>query len=295
MLLSSSALRKGWAMPLDYDIDYSDEIAALPKHPNYTTLPARSGEQYVTIHYSGVVYPKTTRAGQLQRILDEARYQLGHNYGTVSDPAYPDGLLYDIVVLDDGIRVLTRSKRVQLWHVGNATGNRLSWAAHLMLGPNQDATEAQWAATVDVIEQLCAEFSIPRVNVVGHNEWPRRDGVPLPSATYKLLPEQSECPGKILHQRLADWRALPIDPLKARQIPGPHGTYFRCGTGFYDYYQQQGGFVEFGYPLANEQRVRGQDGRDGTMMPLERAVMKYIDGEGVHLALLSEAKAMGWL
>ncbi len=282
-------------MTLVTDLDYSDEIAALPKHQGYTTLPVRTGEQYVTLHYSGVNYPQTNHDGELKRILSEATYQLGHNYGTASAPAYPDGLLYDVVILSDGTRVLTRAKRQQLWHCGNSTGNIRSWAVHLMLGPSQDATQAQWLGAINVIEQLCSLYSIPHANVVGHNEWPRRDGAPLPSATYKLLPEQSECPGLLLHQRLADWRALPVDPLKAHQIPGPHGVYFSCGTGFYDYYQQQGGFAEFGYPLANEQRVRGEDGREGTMMPFERVVMKYVEGDGAHLALLSEAKALGWM
>lgn len=282
-------------MSFEYDQDLSGQIAALPKHAGYSTLPARTGEQYVTIHYSGVVYSKTDRNGQIQRILKEAEYQLHHNYGTAARPAYPDGLLYDVVVLDDGWRVKTRKQPQQLWHCGNAVGNKQSHTVHLMLGPNQDATEAQWAATINVIEQFCFLSSILRSNVVGHNEWPRRDGVPLPSSDYRLLPEQSECPGKLLHQRLAAWRALPTDPLKARQIPGAHGAYFWCGTGFYDYYHQQGGFAEFGYPLADEQRVRGQDGRDGTMMPCERAVMKYVEGDGAHLALLSEAKALGWL
>ena len=282
-------------MPLEYDLDYSDEIAALPKHAGYTVLPVRTGETHVTLHYSGVVYSKTDRAGQLQRILNEASYQLSHNYGTASAPAYPDGLLYDIVILDDGYRVLTRAKPVQLWHCGNATGNKRSWAVHLMLGPSQDATAAQWAATVDVIEQLCALSSVPRSNVVGHNEWPRHDGTPVPSAVYTVLPEQSECPGKVLHKRLADWRAQPTDPLKARQIPGPHGTYFWCGTGFYDFYTTHGGFSLFGYALSDEAPGSGQDGRACTWMRWERAEPKYVEGEGVHLALLSEAKTQGWL
>lgn len=281
-------------MPLVYDLDYSDEIAALPKHQGYSVLPAASGEQYVTLHYSGVVYPKTDRAGQLQRVLDEAYYQLHHNYGPASSPAYPDGMLYDVVVLDDGWRVLTRSKRVQLWHVGNAIGNKLSRAVHVMTGPNQDVTDAQWVGVVNVIEQLCAFHSIPRSNVVGHNEWPRHDGKPIPSSTYKLLPEQSECPGKLLHQRLAAWRAAPADPLRACQIPGLHGAYFWCGTGFYEYYYSHDGLWDLGYPLEDEQHVIGQDGRKGTKMKCERGWLKYVEGEGVRPALSAEAIAMGW-
>lgn len=286
-------------MPLVTDADYSDEIAALPKHAGYSTLPSRSDEQHVTLHYSGVAYPKTDRNGQLQRILDEAAYQLHHNYGSSSRPAYPDGLLYDVVILDDGWRVLTRARRQQLWHCGNATGNKKSWAIHLMLGPNQDATDAQWAGCVNVIEQLCSLYNIPRTNVVGHNEWPRHDGAPQPRSAYRLLPEQSECPGKALHQRLVTWRAASTDPLKACQIPGIHGTYYFCGTGFYTYYSatvgNRDGLWELGYPLQNEMRAIDQHGQDCTYMPFERGCLKYVAGEGVRPALLSEARGLGWL
>lgn len=285
-------------MPLVTDLDYSDDIAVLPKHAGYTVLPARAGEQYVTIHYSGVDYLQTDRNGELRRILDESRYQLGHNYGTATAPAYPDGLLYDVVILSDGTRVRTRANPQQLWHCGNAIGNRVSWAVHLMLGPKQDATAAQWAAAVNVIEQMCFMCNISRSNVVGHNEWPRHDGAPVPSATYKLLPEQSECPGKFLHQRLADWRALPVDPLKAHQIPGAHGAYFSCGSGFYDYYYakvgDRDGLWELGYPEEHEMRAVGTDGRDCTKMRFQRGCLKYVEGEGVRPALSSEVKAQGW-
>lgn len=281
-------------MPLVYDIDYSDEIAALPKHSGYSTLPARSGEQYITLHYSGVDYAATSHDGELQRILDEANYQLQHNYGSSSDPAYPDGLLYDVVILSDGTRVLTRAKRQQLWHVGNATGNRLSWSIHLMLGPKQDATPGQWTGAVNIIEQLCALYSIPRMNVVGHNEWPRNDGKPIPSDTYCTLPSQSECPGKLLHSRLVQWRAQPTDPLKARQIAGFGGSYYSCGVGFYDYYADYDGLWTLGYPQEDEAHATGQDGRPCTKMRFERGWLKYVEGEGVRPALTAEADAMGW-
>jgi hypothetical protein len=205
-------------MPLDYDLDYSGKIAALPKHTGYSTLPPRAGEQFVTLHYSGVNYPQTTRAGELQRILDEASYQLNHDYGQPGAPAYPDGLLYDVVILSDGTRVRTRAAPVQLWHCGNATGNRLSYAIHLMLGPKQDATAAQWAAATNVIEQWRLMSSIPRADVLGHNEWPRHDGAPRPNATYTLLPEQSECPGRLLHARLVAYRAQ-TTPLPRPEVP----------------------------------------------------------------------------
>lgn len=197
-------------MPIQTDIDYSDEIAALPKHEGCTVLPLRSGEQFVTLHYSGVNYPQTDRAGELNRILAEARYQMGHNYGSAKDPAFPDGLLYDVVILSDGTRVKTRAARQQLWHAGNVLANAKSWAVHLMLGPAQDATDLQWAATVNIFEQLSQLYGIPHSRFVGHNEWPRSGGFPQPSDTYRVLPAQSQCPGPKLHRRLAAWRAAPL-------------------------------------------------------------------------------------
>jgi hypothetical protein len=59
-------------MALITDLDLSAQIAALPKHRGYSTLPPRAGERYITLHYSGVDYPKTDKAGEIRRILDEA-------------------------------------------------------------------------------------------------------------------------------------------------------------------------------------------------------------------------------
>jgi N-acetylmuramoyl-L-alanine amidase len=196
--------------------DLSAQIAALPRHKGSSTLPPRAGERYVTLHYSGVNYGATDHAGELRRILAEASYHLNHSY----DGAYPDGLLYDLVVLSDGAIVRTRARPVQLWHSGNATSNRLSYAVHVMLGPDQDATAAQWAAVVRVFETCCFDLGIPRASVVGHCEWPRHDGPPRPSAIYTLLPEQSACPGRVLHARLVQWRAA-----AANGAPPPTGQY----------------------------------------------------------------------
>jgi len=188
-------------------LDLSAQIAQIPLHAGHSVLPPRGPEQYITLHYSGVDYSDRSPAAERARILEEARYQINHDYGTPGNPAFPDGLLYDIVVLSEGIAVLTRRKRVQLWHCGNVAGNKLSWAVHLMLGPNQDATDAQWTMTTRVFDALMVDCSIARVNVIGHGEWPRKTGLPQPSTAYRVLPGQSECPGRVLHGRLAAWRS----------------------------------------------------------------------------------------
>lgn len=276
-------------MAIDYDLDMSAQIDALPKHAGYTRLPPRSGERYVTLHYSGINYTPTDHAGELQRILAEARYQLDHDYG---DKSYPDGLLYDVVILSDGTRVKTRAKPVQLWHCGNQIGNRLSWAIHVMLGPSQEPTTLQWQATVNVIEQLCVAGNIPRPNVVGHCEWPRVTGLPQPTNVYKLLPSQSECPGKFLHARLAAWRAIPLppEPLRSRSLPGATGPVF-CSARAADHYAARGGLGVCGYPTRDEFASVGQNGVACTILRCERVLIK----DGREFALLGEARSMGWL
>jgi hypothetical protein len=195
-----------------YDLDYSDDIARLAKHPGYTTLPPRTTTRYLTLHYSGVVYADRSHAAELNRILNEARYQLHHDYSGNGSGSYPDGLLYDCVILSDGTCVRTRARPQQLWHCGNATGNAQSYSLHLMLGPGQDATPAQWQRVLRVIDEVRAAHAFPARHIVGHCEWPRRAGAPQPSAIYRVLPDQSECPGRVLHARLAQARAAASTP-----------------------------------------------------------------------------------
>lgn len=180
-------------------IDVSPQIAALPKHRGYSLLPARFNESFITFHYSGVIYKDRSRSAELNRIVAEAKYQLSHNYGSAANPAYPDGLLYDFVVLSDGTQVQTRARQQRLWHCGNRIGNTHSWAVHVMLGKGQDVTPAQRAGLFSLFDELRTRTNIPRNNVVSHCEWPRVDGMPVRSDTYRLLPNQSECPGSILH------------------------------------------------------------------------------------------------
>lgn len=197
-----------------YDLDYSARIDALPKHAGYTALPVRTKHNYITFHYSGVVYADRSEAAELKRILDEAAYQLGRDYG---GGAYPDGLLYDYVVLSSGKVVKTRSTPKQLWHCGNALGNAESISVHVMLGKNQPLTAAQRASLFRLFDELRAEHNIPIERVVAHCEWPRSSGAPQPSKSFKILAGQSECPGALLHAELVDYRArvLPVDPFAA--------------------------------------------------------------------------------
>jgi N-acetylmuramoyl-L-alanine amidase len=190
-------------------LDLSAEIAALPRQRGHETLPARdAAEHSVTLHYSGVVYTDRSRAAELAQVLDEARYQLGKNWGKAGKPPiYGDRYMYDFGILSDGQIVRYNRERIQLWHAGNAEANAHSWSIHWMLGSDQALTAPQRASTIALLDALRADGGIDRQAVYGHCEWPRGKGAPQPSATYRLLPSQSECPGKLLHQFVVDYRA----------------------------------------------------------------------------------------
>lgn len=187
-----------------------------------TILPARDREEYITFHYSGVSYPAgRDRDAQLAAILAEARYQTTHDYGAHS---YPDGYLYDFVVLDDGLIVRTRGTRQRLWHAGNYTANRKSWSVHVLKGAGQNLTDAQRASLFSLFDALRAETGIPRQGVVAHCEWPRDDGLPVRSATYRTLPRQSACPGATLFPHIVAYRSL-ADALPVYRVTEPMPVY----------------------------------------------------------------------
>ena len=212
-------------------LDYTAEIARIPLRSGHQALPLRvAAEQFVTLHYSGMVYQDRSRAAELRHILAEADYQIHHDYSEDGSGAYPDGYLYDFVVLSDGLIVRTRKGRRQLWHCGNGIGNALSWAVHALLGPDQDLTAPQRASLFDLTDALRAETGIPRQHVVAHCEWPRVRGLPILSDVYRLLHRQSECPGGMLFPHIVAYRHLSdaprlryvidVDTANIRQGPG---------------------------------------------------------------------------
>ncbi len=199
-------------------LDYSSELAVLPKHAGSSVLPPRLVSEYITFHYSGVSYKDRSYAAEFERIASETRYQMNHNYGTKAHPFFPDGPLYDYSVLSNGTIVRLRAQPVQLWHCGNVMGNAKSWAVHVMLGPGQDMTPPQAASMTALIDALRAASSIPRENVVGHCEWPRSAGLPSRTSTYTLRADgQSACPGKTLFPFVAAYRAISDTPVYTRR------------------------------------------------------------------------------
>ena len=178
-------------------------------------LPARATEAWITFHYAAVVSADRSRAAELHRILAEARYQIQKNWAKSGQaPIYGDGLMYDFAILSDGTIVRTRKRRQQLWHCHNTIGNSGSYSLHWMLGPGQDLTPEQRAASFALADALRAESGIPRDHVVAHCEWPLDDGPPHVASTYRRQPGQSACPGATLFAHVAAYRALP-DPSPA--------------------------------------------------------------------------------
>lgn len=197
-------------------LDLTPQIARVPLRRGHQVLPPRGLETYITFHYSGVVYTDRSHAAELAHLLDEVAYQVNHDYSSNHSGAYPDGYLYDFAVLSDGTKVRTRARRQQLWHAGNATANRESWSVHVMLGPGQNLTEMQRASLFELFDALRAESGIPRQNVIAHCEWPRKDGKPLRSEYYRLMPGQSACPGAMLFPHIVAYRSIPDLPRQWR-------------------------------------------------------------------------------
>lgn len=189
-------------------LDLSAQIAALPRRRGAEELPLRTEEDSITLHYSGVYYADRSRAAELARVISEAAYQLGKNWGQAGKPPiYADRYMYDLGIFSDGQIVRYNRERIQLWHAGNEAANARSWSIHWMLGKNQALTPAQRASTIALLDALRADGGIPRTDVFGHNEWPRTRGVPQRMTSYRLLPGQSECPGSLLHRFVVDYRA----------------------------------------------------------------------------------------
>jgi hypothetical protein len=202
-------------------IDLSAQIAALPRRPGHQVIPARTAEEFVTFHYSGVVYADRSRAAELQRILNEAIYQLQKNWAKPGRrPIYGDRFMYDLVVLSDGGIVRTGDRR-QFWHCANALGNRASWSVHAMLGSGQDLAAPQRASLFALFDALRSDGGIPRRNVVAHCEWPMTGARPVRSTSYRLLAGQSECPGATLFPHIAAYRAL-------SDVSAPAVPEYRC-------------------------------------------------------------------
>lgn len=198
-------------------LDMAAEIAALPRRTDAEALPHRTRHEWITFHYSAVVYQDRRPAAERARVLDEARHHLAKNWAKAArpgepppPPVYADCYMYDWVVLSDGVCVRTRDVRDprQLYHCGNSLGNTASLSVHVMLGGQQDLTQPQRQALFALFDQLRAEHHIPRERVVAHCEWPKAARAAVPMPTYRQQIGQSACPGPVLFRHVAAYREL---------------------------------------------------------------------------------------
>lgn len=180
----------------------------------------------------------------------------------------------------------------------HANPNRITISVEHEGTPAQEWTAAQKAADTRLDRWLAEQFPslspyIAHVNLIGH---------------YAISPRSKpNCPGPrvdlVERARAANGASPPpTDPLATHSLPGPVKP-MKCGEGFYNLYYGIGpdskpgddrGFPFFGYALTDEAAGVGQDGRNCTWMRWERAIAKHVAGK-VELALLGEAKALGWL
>jgi hypothetical protein len=180
-------------------IDLRSQLAALPRHPQAQPQDAPLTPRSITFHYSAVVYSDRSPVAEQARVFAEVRYQLQKNWGTDRQgrPIYGSRYQYHFLVYSDG-RAAILNDLVQLWHCGNAIGNRESIAVHVMLGGHQDVTPAQQGGLFTLFDELRQAYAIPRDAVYGHCEWPRGTGPAVPRSEYHMEIGQSACPGRTL-------------------------------------------------------------------------------------------------
>lgn len=174
----------------------------------------------------------------------------------------------------------------EAWHAGASsyngrTGwNRFSIGIETEHKKGQNWPVAQKAKIHELMGTLIARYPIQEKYVAAHR-W--------------IAPKRKFDP--------TDWSDGELHAFIDTLFLGPSLTYqvtglthdMICGKGFYDLYVQLGGFNTLGYALTSEAADVDTLRRRCTWMRFERAIFKYVEGEGAHLALLIEAHAKGWL
>jgi N-acetyl-anhydromuramyl-L-alanine amidase AmpD len=258
---SSSAPSEGSAMPLDIDLSHSSPNHS-PRHGRPITM--------LVLHATAGPY-----LSALAWLTSPASKVSAHYLFR------KDGHCDQLVADDQAAWHAGRAA----WH-GETAINEVSLGIELENANNgrDPYPPAQYAALLDLASAKIAEYHISLDNVVRHLDIAvpkgrKTDPAGFPWAKFKadLLAAQA------------------FDPLRTNTIPAFGGKAVHCGSGMAAYYRDEGGFDEFGYGQTDEAYDTDQMGRACTWLRLERAVMKYVEGEGVHLALLGEAKAKGWI
>lgn len=239
------------------------------RSPNYNQRPANLRVEALVIHTTEGAWPFDIRWLCDRQSSVSAHYVIS-----------PDGQIYALV--DDDKRA---------WHAGESFyAGRRDWNSFsLGIEISHLASHAYGPAQLPALTALCraliARYGIEMGMVVPHR-W-----VAFPAGRKT---EPSNWPDT----EFRAWVRLlyvPSDPLHTHTIAGANGTARFCGVGFFDFYASRGGLGMFGYALSDETPSTDLHGHAVTVMRLERAIFKYVEGVGVHLALLDEARALGWL
>lgn len=238
-------------------VDIRDQLATNSGEPSpfgpSEMLPF-SEKRGVVVHYSGP--PVSNRDDTLRVIKSEAAYHVNRNWGSGWDPIYGDGLMYHVTIGDDGTKYLCRDLRSVLWHCAVTEWNRRALSVHVPIGGSQHATPAQLQSLEEVVNDWREITPTTKDEVWGHQEL---------SAT--------SCPGTLMSDFVYPYRNKGDQPMANGHFFGETGHYI--GGGFWDYWNEHGGLMQFGYPLTDEQDELCEDGQVHTVQYFERAVFEY--------------------
>lgn len=190
------------------------------------------------------------------------------------------GIIYQLV--DD-------SKRA--WHAGVSMLNGVWYCNNYSLGielEHRDNCAPFPDIQADALSWLCAEkiarYGIPETGIDTHRtvaanagRTNRSDPTDWPDADFYA------------------WRSMlyVTDRLKARTLPGiPGAPPVYCSVAAAEYYAARGGLYYCGYPLADQFH---DTSLDCDVLRCERVIIKESARYGIEQALLSEARAEGWL
>lgn len=195
----------------------------------------------------------------------------------------PTGNIYQLV---------NPSKRA--WHAGDSyyagrdNWNDFSIGIEISHYAGEQYPTEQAQALHDLASELIQRFQIPRELVTTHR-W-----IAVNPPGRKSDPTNWSDPDFKLWVSTLYSGITPIDPLRARTIPGQERSFY-CGVGFYNAYYANNGLWWAGYPRSDESPYVDNNATESTFMAFERLYLKYNAIEGVRTALLSEAKIMGWI
>ena len=250
------------------------------------------------------------------------RYPVGHGYGTRPAPptsivvhstnngkitsfeseanylyTSPDVSADFLIGKDSRIAQFLDSRRYQAWHAGGKQVNG-SWTAqpefanpksigvelHKSL-PDPFYPAAQRDALGWLLIQLATKFHISPELIDTH-------GQIAIAGPYIRKTDPDDWP----HADFIAWRdaLFAVDPLRAVTLPGapPHAIPIYCSVEAANFYLLRGGLAICGYPTQHEFY---DESLDCYVLLCERTVNKRSARFGSEFALLSEARAEGWL